>query len=58
MRYTDLTNEELESLLEMAKLLEAGTITLFTFKLFMEGLNVRFGKRNGAIFSFGERNAK
>ena len=45
MRYTDLTNEELDALVEMAKTLSTKRISRFTFEVFISGLLLRASMR-------------
>lgn len=45
MKWTDLTNDELEAFEEMAKLAETQQITLMSFLLFIEGLNIEVRRR-------------
>ena len=45
MRYTDLTNEELDAILEMAQRLINKDISKLSFDLFMFGLNQKVKNR-------------
>ena len=45
MRYTDLTNEELDALVEMSKALSTKRISRFTFEVFISGLLLRVSMR-------------